>query len=108
MSKEKLGPAEDDTGDEPLRVDDLISFFGDRNRSLACPHCPHEGGWEIALYMKVDEDEKNPLLVTFPNESVTGSKHNSCGMTCPNCGHFAFISTYKIRQYLRQRGISNE
>lgn len=104
MNKEKLSPVEDETGLVPLRVDDLISFFSARDRSLACPYCPHEGGWEMALHMVEKEDESNPLLVIFPNTSATGTVHSSCGLTCPNCGHFAFVSTYKIRQYLREVG----
>lgn len=107
MSKEQMGPVEDEEGLEPLRVDDLTSFFSDRNRSLECPHCAYEGGWEIALYMASKEDESNPMLVIFPNVSATGTKHSSCGLTCPNCGHFAFVSTYKIRQYLEEAGKSH-
>lgn len=107
MMKERLNPVEDDGDLEPLRISDLVDFFSDRKRSLSCPYCTHKGGWEIALHTLVVEDDKDPLLVIFPNKSVNGTSHNSCGLTCPNCGHFTFVSTYKIRQYLKESGREN-
>ena len=93
---------EDESGLTPLRINDLLDFFGAKGRSLSCPYCPHEGGWDIALQVLDPEDESNPLLVVFPNASVSGTKHASCGLTCPNCGHFTLVSTYTIREYLKE------
>lgn len=43
--------------------------------------------------------EKNPKVTLYKTGVGHGSPHTQVGLTCPNCGHFAQVSTYKIRQF---------
>jgi hypothetical protein len=84
----------------PLRLNDLFAFLNDRERYTSCPHCDHEGVWEVSMYEEGDEQTENPRLQLFKINTSEGGHHTFSGMTCPKCGHFAQISTYKIRQFL--------
>ncbi|WP_248769044.1 hypothetical protein [Pseudomonas sp. MWU12-2345] len=99
--------AEDGSGD-PLRAQDLIDFFVATNRSPKCPCCPHEGAWDFSLQTVEGEGEgegsKNLPLSIYVHVMIDGQRHTTAGMTCPKCGHFAQISTYKIREFQASRG----
>lgn len=49
----------------------------------------------------------NPKLTIYKTPVSSGSYHTQVGMTCPKCGHFALISTYKIRQFQKIQGGAN-
>lgn len=84
-----------------LRVGHLLHFLTVVERSTQCPLCPYNGGWEISMNPDPhEEDQENPELAIFQIPSLAGIAHSAAGMTCPNCGHLSFISTYKIRQFL--------
>ncbi|SDI56501.1 hypothetical protein SAMN05216605_114181 [Pseudomonas abietaniphila] len=89
----------DEDSSEPLRLSDLFKFLNVRKRSTSCPHCDHRGAWEISMQEESDNEE-NPRLLLFKMESTKGEAHTSIAMNCPNCGHLAQISTYKIREFL--------
>lgn len=89
----------------PLRASDLINFFTERKRSTQCPHCEWRGGWEIAMQ---DADADDPKLQIFIEASLTGDKHSNVGVVCPNCGHFASVATYKIREFLKNKESAHE
>lgn len=91
---------------EPLRMNDLIGFLSARKRSSSCPHCDYRGGWEIAMF-EADSEETNPKLEIFVLDTASGSKHSTAALTCPNCGHFAQVATYKIRQFMLERMSKN-
>lgn len=99
----KLKPprlAETDPND-PLRLNDLMRFLLSAKRKTQCPHCDHRGPWEISLNESVDDyDPENPPLTMYRNYIQDGTFHTSAGMNCPQCGHFAVVSTYKIRAFL--------
>ena len=84
----------------PLRMSDLMEFFVEVGRSGKCPHCPHEGIWEISMLNVPDsKDPENPKLTIYLSPTDAGESHSSVGITCPNCGHFSLINTYKIGQF---------
>lgn len=105
MVKPKLAESSDD---EPLRLSHLMEFLTTAKRSTTCPHCNYRGPWEISLQLEEGEDSENPRLTIYMDHVISGGYHTSSGMTCANCGHFAQISTYKIRQFLAQQEGSNE
>lgn len=92
----------DENAEEPLRLNDLFHFLNARQRSTSCPYCIHEGVWEVSMQDEADEQavQKNPKMQLFKTEVADGATHTFVGMTCPNCGNFAQISTYKIREFL--------
>ncbi|WP_141697275.1 hypothetical protein [Pseudomonas aylmerensis] len=95
----------DDESLPRLRVSDLMDFFVAVGRSGKCPHCPHDGVWEVSMHKVSDEaDPENPLLSLYLSPTSAGDTHTSAGVTCPNCGHFALINTYKIRQFQEREG----
>lgn len=97
---------EDD--DDPLRLGDLMRFLIAVRRKTQCPHCEHRGQWAVALNDSSPHyNGENPPLTLFKNHLLHGSYHTAAGMTCPNCGHFAMISTYKIREFLAEEESKN-
>ncbi len=100
MSPPRL--AETDPND-PLRLEDLMRFLLAARRRTQCPHCDHRGPWEVSLNETADDfDPQNPPLTMYRNYIQDGSFHTSAGMTCPQCGHFAEVATYKIRAFIEQ------
>ena len=107
---ERLGPAHliaEDGSLPPLRMSSLLIFLSLQGRSPRCPHCDWEGGWELALHdMDADDEDEqgfvDPKLEILVHANMRGTTRTTVGMTCPNCGHFAEVSTYKIRQVLDQ------
>lgn len=91
----------------PLRMKDLTGFCTARGRARHCPHCDWSGGWEIALNEE-DPNDTNPKLDIFILPTMSNSKHTASALICPNCGHLAMISTYKIRQYMDAKDALNE
>lgn len=90
---------------EPLRMNDLMDLLNDSGRYTKCPHCDHKGAWEISTTSEERENPgDNPRLTMYRNYagSEADHYHTTAAMTCPNCGHFAQISTYKIRQHKNQ------
>ena len=107
MEKSNIGSAQnigqflivEDGSDPPLRMNDLLSFFSAKKRSTKCPCCDWIGGWEIATHEENPEEE-NPKLDIITLAGSNGPALSTAGMTCPNCGHFTQVSTYKIRQHM--------
>lgn len=93
----------DEDAVEPLRLNDLFQFLNGRQRSTACPYCIHEGVWEVSMQEEPGDQvmPDNPKMQLFKTAVANGATHTFVGMTCPNCGNFAQISTYKIREFLR-------
>ncbi|MBF8746869.1 hypothetical protein [Pseudomonas monteilii] len=89
-----------------LRMADLLAFLSKQGRSPKCPHCEWKGGWEIAMNEE-DPTDTNPKLEILTHQNLRGTFLTTAAMTCPNCGHFAQISTYKIRQILGSTGDLN-
>lgn len=89
-----------------LRMNDLLKFLSQQGRSPKCPHCEWKGGWEIAMN-EDDPSDKNPKLEILRHQNLRGTFLTTAAMTCPNCGHFAQIATYKIRQVLGSVGGAN-
>lgn len=86
-----------------LRTSDLLRFFEASGRSNRCPHCTHAGPWEI--HIKIDPEtgkaEEDAVLIPF-HITMPGSKDSwtkCAGLTCPQCGHFALVSMYKIAEF---------
>lgn len=91
---------EPDDGPDPLRLLDFMEFLNLTGRYSKCPHCPHDGQWEISTQDDVEPGmERNPKVTIYKTGVAHGSPHTQVGLTCPNCGHFAQVSTYKIRQF---------
>ncbi|MGP5331967.1 hypothetical protein [Pseudomonas helleri] len=112
---ERIGPvrviAEDGTL-PPLRMSHLLIFLSLQGRSTKCPYCEWNGGWEVALHEDGEdiEDESgliNPRLEIITHGNIMGGARTTVAMTCPNCGNFAEISTYKIREVLSKDHESN-
>lgn len=107
-SAERGGPFQvfaEDGSLPPLRMSHLLMFLSTQGRSTKCPHCEWNGGWEIALHEEADdlEDESgffNPRLEIITHGNIRGGTRTTVAMTCPNCGSFSEISTYKIREML--------
>ncbi|WP_156176557.1 hypothetical protein [Pseudomonas veronii] len=55
-----------------------------------------------------DEGAEDPKLQIFIEVSMAGDKHSNVGVVCPNCGHFATIATYKIREFLKGKEPAHE
>ena len=96
----------EDGSQDPLRMQDLISFLAARQRRSSCPHCSWQGGWEIAMFEENDQDE-NPKLEIFKLDTLSQSIHTCVAIICPNCGHFAQIATYKIREFMAEAEAKN-
>lgn len=92
---------EDDTEPDPLRLSDLIRLLNTSGRYTKCPSCDHKGPWEIATTSDQPnhpgDDPKLTLYRIHVGEGQ-GDYHTTVAMTCPRCGHFAQISSYKIRE----------
>ena len=98
----------DDDSLPPLRVSDLMDFFVAVGRSGKCPQCPHDGVWEVSMKRDSQEDNpENPILSLYLSPTADGENHASAGITCPNCGHFSLINTYKIRQFQSSEDSNN-
>lgn len=87
-----------------LRQSDFISFLEEKRRLKKCPHCEHSGAWEFHVMTdpETGEAEEDPVLVPYlVPVGVPGEEPEPCiGITCPECGHWALISMYKIRSFL--------
>lgn len=92
---------------EPLRMNDIMRFLSGSGRTPACPHCDWVGGWEIALNEENSTDT-NPKLDIFVIPNLAGDGITTAALTCPQCGYFSQISTYKIRQFLTDQGEGHE
>lgn len=91
-----------------LRASDLLRFFEASSRDTKCPHCAHIGQWEF--HIKIDpetgESEDDPVLIPF-KIGMGGSSESwtkCAGITCPQCGHFALVSMYKIAEFKASGG----
>jgi hypothetical protein len=61
------------------------------------------GEWDfhIKIDPKTNKSEEDPILIPFKID-MPGSKEawtKCAGITCPQCGHFALISMYKIAAF---------
>ncbi|WP_139326714.1 hypothetical protein [Pseudomonas flexibilis] len=93
----------DESGVRDLRASDLLSYFKKSGRHTRCPHCDHVGIWEF--HIKIDEEgraDADPILIPFKlsMDDRNDEAWTKCAaITCPNCGHVALISMYKIAAF---------
>lgn len=92
----------DESGIGELRASDLLKYFSASGRYNNCPHCSHVGPWEF--HIKLDEEgraEADAVLIPFKlgmdDEPEAWAK--CAAVTCPQCGHMALISMYKIAAF---------
>lgn len=92
-----------DASAKDLRASDLLNYFKSSGRHSRCPHCTHTGTWEF--HIKLDSSgnaEEDPFLIPFKlsmDEQPSESWTKCAAITCPNCGHMALISMYKIAAF---------
>jgi len=87
-----------------LRASDLMRFLKHVGRTSKCPYCEHSGAWEfhVKLDPETGQAEEDAELIEFKVEmpGALEAWTKCAAITCPQCGHFAMISMYKIAEFL--------